>query len=78
MRLGLHVDDRGRKKTGAWDITRKGVREAHITDSNGGGLALYTTSHPVARQYVARPAELRWRADATPGVLHFGGVLRCR
>src|SRR5262249_761778 len=33
---------------------------AAITDFDGGGLALYASNHPAAKQYVARWGELRW------------------
>jgi hypothetical protein len=35
--------------------------EAKISDLDGGGLAVHDSTHPAARQYRARQAELRWR-----------------
>jgi hypothetical protein len=55
----IHEGQRG-KRTGGWKVTCRGVREAKITDIDGGGLRVYSATHPVARQYVARRAELRW------------------
>jgi hypothetical protein len=37
-----------------------GIREFHITDVDGGGLAIYPSTHPAVRQYVARQARIRW------------------
>lgn len=37
-----------------------GVREFQIADVDGGGLALYSGTHPAARQFTARQAILRW------------------
>ena len=62
--LGVHMEDRGRRKIGAWRVICLGVREAHIVDFDGGGLAIYPTTHPAARQYAARQAEVRWVAHA--------------
>jgi hypothetical protein len=59
----IHKEDRGRGKIGGWNITCQGVREAQITDFDGGGLAVYGPTHPAARQYLARRAELRWLGD---------------
>ena len=41
-------------------MTCRGVHEVSISDLDGGGLAYYPASHPAAKQYVARQAELRW------------------
>jgi hypothetical protein len=59
LRLSVHEGRRG-KAVDSWIITCRGVHEIYITDLDGGGLALYPTSHPAAQQYVARQAELRW------------------
>jgi hypothetical protein len=48
------------KKVDAWSVTCRGVHETRITDFDGGGLAIYPSTHPAAHQYVARHAELRW------------------
>jgi hypothetical protein len=58
--FSIHEEKRGRKKIDSWRITCRGVREAQITDFNGGGLALYSTNHPAARQHTARQAHLQW------------------
>jgi hypothetical protein len=63
LRFGIHEENRGKRKIGSWRIVCGGVREAHIADFDGGGLALYPTVHPAARQYAARHAELRWAAS---------------
>lgn len=47
-------------KFASWSVTCRGVHEASITDFNGGGLAVYSSSHPAARQYIGSRAELRW------------------
>lgn len=57
--FSIHDGKRGRKFDG-WNVRCQGVREFKITDIDGGGLALYPSSHPAARQYVAPRAELRW------------------
>jgi hypothetical protein len=59
VRFGVHKGQRG-KKLEVWSVACRGVREATITDLDGGGLAVYPSTHPAARQYVARQAELRW------------------
>jgi hypothetical protein len=75
VRAGLLLDfsvHRGRrgKILGHWTVTFGGVHEIKITDLDGGGLAVYPSSHPAARQYVARLATLRWpRSGDTPEVL---------
>src|SRR5581483_5233595 len=57
--FSIHKGRRG-KATDHWTVICLGVHESNITDFDGGGLAVYPTSHPAARQYVARRAELRW------------------
>jgi hypothetical protein len=57
--FSIHKGRRG-KATGHWAVVCRGVHEFNITDFDGGGLRVYPTSHPAARQYVARRAELRW------------------
>ncbi len=58
--LSIHEKKTGRKKMDAWSVICLGVREANVTDFDGGGLALYSVKHPAARQYLARRAKLRW------------------
>jgi len=50
---------RGRVTT-RWRVSCVGVRELHVADLNGGGMRLYSSSHPAARQYAAGRARLRW------------------
>ncbi len=57
--FGIHKGKSGRK-TDSWSVTCLGVRELHVTDLDGGGLRLYSNTHPAARQYSARTVELRW------------------
>jgi hypothetical protein len=63
LRFSIHEENRGRKKTDSLVIVCLDVREAHISDFDGGGLRLYPTTHAVARQYTAQHAELRWVAS---------------
>src|SRR6266851_5560996 len=60
LHFSIHNEKRGRKKIESWSIICRGVRGLQITDFNGGGLALYSSSHPAARQYTARQAQLQW------------------
>jgi hypothetical protein len=46
---------------GTWWLRCHGVRELHIADLNGGGIRVYGSSHPAARQYSADRAALTWR-----------------
>jgi hypothetical protein len=55
------------KRLHCWSVTCCGVQEASITDFNGGGLAVYSSSHPAARQYTAPQAELRWPRTCDEG-----------
>lgn len=59
LSLSIHGGRRG-NAVDHWVVVCRGVREVQITDLDGGGLAIYPTSHPAAQQYVARRAELRW------------------
>jgi hypothetical protein len=74
LRFGIHKEDRGRKKTGMLIVTCRGVREAHITAFDGGGLRVYPATHTAARQYNARRLVLRWDGGRDPiaalGVLY--------
>jgi hypothetical protein len=58
--LTIHEERPGRPKVDAWTIFCVGVRETHVTDFDGGGLALHKSTHPAGRQYTARRAVLRW------------------
>lgn len=57
--FAIHNGTRGKRIEG-WSVMCRGVREAKITNVDGGGLRLYPSSHPAARQYFDRRAELRW------------------
>jgi hypothetical protein len=57
--FGIYKGRRGARLE-AWRFTCSGVLEAKITAMDGGGLRLYSSSHPAARQFVAPQAELRW------------------
>jgi hypothetical protein len=59
LSFGVYGSRRG-KQTEAWSVMCLGVRETKITDLDGGGFAVYASTYPAARQYVARQAELRW------------------
>ena len=59
LSLGVHDGRRG-KKLACWCVSCSGLYETQITDFDGGGLRLYTSDHPAAKQYVARRVELRW------------------
>jgi hypothetical protein len=48
------------KRVDGWNVICRGVYEANISDLNGGGLAVYTHTHPAALQYIAPRAELFW------------------
>lgn len=67
--FSVHHGRRG-KSLGRWTVTCRGIHEVKISDLDGGGLAVYPSSHPAARQYVASFARLRWpRKGNTPRVL---------
>ena len=55
----IHKGQRGKRVAG-WNVTCRKTHEAKITEMDGGGLRVYSSSHPAARQYAARRAELRW------------------
>jgi len=57
--FSVHKGQRG-KRVGRLSVACHRVHEAKITDMDGGGLSVYAGTHPAARQYVARRAELRW------------------
>jgi hypothetical protein len=45
----------------SWQIVCGGVRELSVSDLDGGGIQLYSSSHPAAKQYSADGAALQWR-----------------
>ena len=51
------------KKLDVWKVICGGVREAKITELDGGGLRLYT-AHPAAQQYTHQQAQLSWNGAA--------------
>ena len=55
----IHRGKRG-KRIAEWRVACQGVHETEITDFDGGGLRLYPTTHPAARQYAVKWAVLRW------------------
>ena len=57
--FGIHKGQRG-KRVDAWKITCLEVHEANITAWDGGGMAIYSSDHPAAREITARRAEVRW------------------
>src|SRR6266704_1055939 len=57
--FGIHRGRRG-KRLATWSLRCLRVHAAEITDFDGGGLALYASDHPAAKQYAARWGELRW------------------
>ena len=46
-----------------WIVVCRGVHESNITDFDGGGLAVYSASHPAARQYAARRGRVAMAAE---------------
>jgi hypothetical protein len=44
-----------------WEVSCRGVREIRVSDLDGGGIRLYRSTHPAARQYATRMAQLRCR-----------------
>jgi hypothetical protein len=71
LSFGVHKEGRPKKKFGAWTVLCDGVQEASISDFDGGGLAVYSTTHPAARQYRVRSAELKW-SDAEEEAIVLG------
>jgi hypothetical protein len=59
LSFAIHDGSRGKRIEG-WTVICRGVHEAKITNMDGGGLRLYPSSHPAARQYFDRQTELRW------------------
>jgi hypothetical protein len=58
LELAVHRGKRG-PRLSAWRVRCEGVRDTHISDLSGGGIRLYPSIHPAARQYVAARAQLR-------------------
>jgi hypothetical protein len=61
--FGIHKGQRG-KRVDAWKITCLEVHEAIIDSWDLGGMALYPSDHPAAREIIARRAEVRWSGSA--------------
>lgn len=59
LSFGIHNGRRGRQ-VDAWRIRCAQVHLARITAWDGGGLALYSSRHPAAREFAARQTEVRW------------------
>ena len=59
LMFGVYKGQRGKRIEG-WQIECFGVYRMQITDWNQCGLAIYSSSHPVAREFTARKAEIRW------------------
>jgi hypothetical protein len=57
-------DGKGGQWISGWDVSCIGVREISVSDLDGGGIRLYGSSHPAAKQYATRTAQLRCRPDA--------------
>jgi hypothetical protein len=53
------------RRLGEWRVHCRGVREFHISDPTGGGIRLYSSGHPAARQYTAPKARLRCRPQGS-------------
>jgi hypothetical protein len=69
LSFGLYNGKRG-EKMAPWRIKCLGVRAFRISDFDGGGIGLYSSAHPAARQFVARQAVLRWaEGPETTGAL---------
>src|SRR5579863_5704402 len=60
LSLGPREGKRGRRVLG-WEVSCQRVREIGVSDLDGGGIRLYGSRHPAARQYAARSARLRCR-----------------
>ncbi len=58
--LVLRRGRRGRTLA-TWSLRCKGVRELHVSDLCGGGIRLYSSDHPAARQYISGVTRLSCR-----------------
>jgi hypothetical protein len=68
LSFGIHKGQRG-KLVDAWNIRCARVHDAKITAWDGGGLALYSSRHPAARQFSGRQAEVRWSGTSGESAL---------
>jgi hypothetical protein len=68
IRFGVHSGQVG-KIVEAWLVQCSGVLEVKLTDFDGGGLAVYSSDHPAARQYTAPQVELRWSRGNEPATV---------
>jgi hypothetical protein len=68
LSFSVHKGRRGRR-VDAWRITCLEVSEANITARDLGGIALYPSTHPAARECVARQAQVRWSGAGDEAVL---------
>jgi len=46
-----------------WDVCCRGVREFEFSDLTGGGIRLYSSDHPAAKQYTATATRLSCRTS---------------
>jgi hypothetical protein len=74
LSFSVHKGKRGRQ-VDAWRIRCLEVHEAKITAMDLGGLALYSSTHPAAREAVARQAEVRW-SGANDGAVLMGALYK--
>ena len=63
LSFGIHKGRRG-QLIEAWKIRCAQVHMAKITAWDGGGLAVYSSNHPAAREFSARQAEVRWNGTS--------------
>jgi len=72
LSFSVHKGQYG-KRVDSLRITSLEVHEAKITALDGGGLALYSSTHPSARELVARQAQVRW-SGASDDVAMIGAL----
>lgn len=60
---------KGGKWISGWDVICRGVREISVSDLDGGGIRLYRSSHPAARQYATQTAQMRCRPDGNESMI---------
>jgi hypothetical protein len=68
LSFSVHKGRRGRR-IDAWRIRCLEVHEAKITAMDLGGMALYSSTHPAAREAVARQAEVRGGGSSDQALL---------
>jgi hypothetical protein len=68
LSFGIHKGRRG-ELIEAWGVQCAQVHEAKITAWDGGGLALYSSNHPAARQFSAWQAEVSWSGASDESTL---------